>query len=208
MKQGRMLCDQITRRLVEDEKIPHDEKIFSIFEPYTEWIVKGKAGVSQELGVRFCIVEDQHGFLLNHRMMYGEGDKQMVVDFMKDTKGIYPNFFACSFDKGFHSAKDENGFTNRDSIEQLDIKAYLPVQGRLNAADKERQSQDDFRRNRKQHAAVESAINSLEHHGLDRCPDKGQKAFSRYAAAACCAFNLHRLGFLILKQQLQVLQSA
>ena len=42
---GRMLCSQINRRILNDEKIAHDEKIFSVFEPYTEWIVKGKAGV-------------------------------------------------------------------------------------------------------------------------------------------------------------------
>ena len=208
IKQGRVLCDQINRRILDGEKIPHEEKIFSVFEPYTEWIVKGKAGVPQELGVRFCIVEDQHGFLLNHRMMYGEQDKQMVIDFMKDTKAIHKTFSACSFDKGFHSAKDSAGLTNRDYIEQLDITAYLPVQGRPNKKDKERQSQDEFRKNRKQHAAVESAINSLEHHGLDRCPDKGQQAFSRYAAAACCGFNLHRLGSLILRKELELLQSA
>jgi len=141
-------------------------------------------------------------------MMYGEQDKQMVVDFMKDTKAIYERFSACSFDKGFHSAKNYAGLTNRDCLEQLGITAYLPVQGRPNKKDKERQSQDEFRKNRKQHAAVESAINSLEHHGLDRCPDKGQRAFSRYAAAACCGFNLHRLGSLILRQRLELLQSA
>ncbi len=208
MKQGRLLCDQINRRLLNEEKIPHGEKIFSVFEPHTEWIVKGKAGVSQELGVRFCIVEDQYGFILNQRMMYRQQGKQMVVDFMKDTKTIYERFLACSFDKGFHSAKDDAGLTSRDYLEQLGITAYLPVQGRPNKQDKERQSQDEFRKNRKQHAAVESAINSLEHHGLDRCPDKGQPAFSRYAAAACCGFNLHRLGSLILRQRLEILQSA
>jgi hypothetical protein len=208
IKKGRLLCDQLNRRLLNEEKIHHAEKIFSVFEPYTEWIVKGKAGVSQELGVRFCIVEDQHGFLLNQRMMYGEVDKEMVVDLMEDTKSIYKTFCACSFDKGFHSAKDCNGLTNRDYIELLDITAYLPVQGRPNKEDRERQSQKEFRENRKQHAAVESAINSLEHHGLNRCPDKGKEAFSRYAAAACCGFNLHRLGSIILRQRLELLQAA
>ncbi len=40
--------DQIRRRVVEGEKIPHNEKVFSIFEEHTEWISKGKAGVSDE----------------------------------------------------------------------------------------------------------------------------------------------------------------
>jgi hypothetical protein len=44
--------DQIQRRVLEGEVIPHHEKVFSIFEPHTEWIVKGKAGVPVELGLR------------------------------------------------------------------------------------------------------------------------------------------------------------
>jgi hypothetical protein len=32
---------------MEGEKIPHEEKVFSIFEGHTEWISKGKAGVPQ-----------------------------------------------------------------------------------------------------------------------------------------------------------------
>jgi IS5 family transposase len=41
--------DQIRRRVIKDEKIPHAEKVFSLFEEHTEWISKGKAGVPQEL---------------------------------------------------------------------------------------------------------------------------------------------------------------
>ena len=35
--------DQIRRRVIQGQTIPHDEKVFSIFEPHTEWISKGKA---------------------------------------------------------------------------------------------------------------------------------------------------------------------
>ena len=50
--------DQIRRRVVEGESIPHHEKVFSLFEEHTEWINKGKAGVSQELGLKVCVVKD------------------------------------------------------------------------------------------------------------------------------------------------------
>ena len=43
---------QIERRVLKGEAIPHEEKVFSLFEPHTEWIAKGKAGVPVELGVR------------------------------------------------------------------------------------------------------------------------------------------------------------
>ena len=55
--------DQTRRRVMLGETIPHAEKVFSIFEPHTEWISKGKAGVPVELGVKVCILEDQHQFI-------------------------------------------------------------------------------------------------------------------------------------------------
>ena len=39
-------------RIFNGEIIPHDEKTFSLYKPYTEWINKGKAGVPVELGVK------------------------------------------------------------------------------------------------------------------------------------------------------------
>ena len=61
--------DQTRRRVMLGETIPHAEKVFSIFEPHTEWISKGKAGVPVELGVKVCILEDQHQFILHHQVM-------------------------------------------------------------------------------------------------------------------------------------------
>ena len=61
--------DQIDRRVLQGQAIPHDEKVFSIFQPHTEWISKGKAGKPVELGVRVGVIEDQHGFILHHRVM-------------------------------------------------------------------------------------------------------------------------------------------
>jgi len=37
--------DQIRRRVLNGQTIPQNEKVFSIFEEHTKWIVKGKAGV-------------------------------------------------------------------------------------------------------------------------------------------------------------------
>ena len=42
--------DLLERRLLKGEKIPHSEKVFSLFEPHTKWLSKGKAGVICELG--------------------------------------------------------------------------------------------------------------------------------------------------------------
>ena len=62
--------DEIERRIIRGESIPHHEKIFSIFERHTEMICKGKAGVPFELGLQVCVMEDQHGYLRFPRFNY------------------------------------------------------------------------------------------------------------------------------------------
>jgi hypothetical protein len=71
--------DQIRRRVLRGERIPHTEKVFSIFERHTEWINKGKAGVPVELGLRVAVCEDQHGFILYHHVMEKTTDEQIAV---------------------------------------------------------------------------------------------------------------------------------
>lgn len=71
--------DQIRRRVIQGEAIPHGEKVFSLFEEHTEWISKGKAGVPQELGLRVCVLEDQYRFLLHHRVMEKETDEKVAT---------------------------------------------------------------------------------------------------------------------------------
>ncbi len=56
-----------------------------------------------------------------------------------------------------------------------------------------------------QHAAVESAINALEIHGLDRCPDQGIDGFKRYVALAVVARNIQQLGAHLKKKKVESL---
>ncbi len=100
--------DQIERRVIKGETIPHAEKVFFLFEPHTEWISKGKAGVPVELGVRVCILEDQHQFILHHHVMEKQTDDQIAVDMVTEAKKRFPGLNACSFDKGFHSPANLN----------------------------------------------------------------------------------------------------
>ena len=74
MNHARRQIDQIERRVCNGEKIPHGEKVFSLFEEHTEWICKGKAGIHRELGLRVCILRDQHGFVLYHHVMEKQTD--------------------------------------------------------------------------------------------------------------------------------------
>ena len=57
---------------------------------------------------------------------------------------------------------------------------------------------------RRQHAAVESAINALEVHGLDRCPDHGIDGFKRYVALAVLARIIQQLGARLKKKKVRL----
>ncbi len=187
--------DQVRRRVLQGESIPHGEKVFSIFEPHTEWISKGKAGVPVELGLRVAVSEDQFGFILSHRVMQGETDDQVAVPVVEELAQRYPRIASISFDQGFHSP------ANQQRLAEVVDFPVLPKQGKRSKPEQEREHSPRFRRLRRRHSAVESAINALEAHGLDRCPDHGIDGFKRYVALAVVARNLHRLGAVLLAQE-------
>jgi IS5 family transposase len=193
---------QIRRRIFRDEKIPHSEKIFSVFETQTEWINKGKAGISQELGLRVAILKDQFGLVLNHRVMRGQTDEKVAVSITRKAKELFVNLTQCSYDKGFWCP------SNLTELKAILATVILPKKGRLSKADKERQSDLNFIEGRRYHPAVESAINALENHGLDRCPDRGEEAFDRYVAVAVVARNVQLLGHLIQQKRLKEIRKA
>ena len=195
MQHAERQIDQIRRRVIEGAVIAHDEKVFSIFEPHTEWISKGKAGVPVELGVKVCILEDQHQFILHHRVMEKQTDEQVTLEMVGQAKRRFPDLNACSFDKGFHSTANQIALK-----EQLDLVA-LPRKGKLSVQAKADEQADAFVRARRAHSAVESAINALEVHGLDRCLDHGIDGFKRYVAMAVVARNIHRIGAILWQRE-------
>ena len=192
--------DQIRRRVVESETIPHHEKVFSLFEEHTEWINKGKAGVSQELGLKVCVVKDQFGFILHHRVMQKETDDQIAIPIIKETKERFPQLTSCSFDKGFHSPE------NQEQLRGILDHVILPRKGKLSAINKEIENAEAFREARRKHSAVESSINALENHGLDRCRDHGISGFKRYVALAVVARNIQIMGHVLQQKELKRVQ--
>jgi hypothetical protein len=183
----------VRRRLILKQHIPHEEKIFSLFEPYTEWIKKGKTRVEAELGLRMAIASDQYGFILHHQVMQQQQDVDIAVPLIK-ALGAKRSLRSVSFDKGFWSPQ------NYKDLKALVAEVILPKKGKLNKTEYEREHTPRFKELRRKHAAVESAINCLEHHGLNRCPDKKIEGFKRYTALGVLAFNLHQLGNILLEQ--------
>lgn len=191
---GRHQISLIHRRVIQHEVIPHSEKVFSLFEPHTEWICKGKAGVPVELGLRVCVLQDQFGFTLHHLVMKEQTDDQVTVSIAEGAKQRFASLYQVSYDKGFWSK------TNLVQLSEIIEHPVLPKKGKLSADDKKRESHPEFIRAKRKHSAVESDINGLESGGLDKCPDKGLEAFKRYTALAIVGRNLNRLGKILLER--------
>ena len=190
---ARRQIDQVERRLLKGETIAHDEKVFSIFEEHTRWVSKGKAGCAVELGVPVCVVEDQFQFILHHKILWEGSDTDIAVSVINEAQALHRDLRVCSFDRGFHSPD------NRVQLdEMLDLNA-LPRKGRLSVAERE-QAQAFAEARFRQHPAVESAINNLEHRGLDRVRSHGADGFAHTVALSILAANLHRIGLLVRRR--------
>ena len=76
----------------------------------------------------------------------------------------------------------------------------MPKRGRKSAAETACEHEKKFVALRRQHSAVEGDINSLEHHGLDRCLDVRLAGYQRYVGYGVLAYNLHVIGRELLGQ--------
>ena len=201
MNHAKRQLDQTKRRVILGETLPHAEKVFSIFEPHTQWLGKGKAGVAVEwgwpraMGVKVCVLEDPHPFILHHQVMAKKTDDQVTASRVGEAKKRFPDLNAGSFDKGFHSPENQAALK-----EQLE-RAALPRKGKLSQQAQAVEQSDAFIKARRKHSAVESAINALEVPGLDVCPDHGIDGFRRYVALAVVARNSHRIGDILRQQE-------
>ena len=191
--------DLVNRRILKGEVIPHEEKMMSIFEPYTEWIAKGKFRPSVELGKGVSITSDQFGLILLYRIMENEQDRDIVVETADKLLNKYKRIYSISLDKGHWNAENK-------SLLELEIPfVILPKLGKRTVAEKELEESKEFKHLKNKHSAIESNINELEHRGLDRCPDRSYFHFRTYIALGVCAYNLKKIGKKILENQFEEL---
>jgi hypothetical protein len=188
--------DLIRRRIVKGEKIPHEEKMMSIFETYTEWIAKGKFRPSVESGQKVSITSDRFDLIVFHKVMSDGQDKDIVVEIADSVLRKYKRIDSMSFDKGHWRAENK-------ALPELEIPdVILPKLGKRTVKEKELENSRKFKRLKNKHSAIESNINELEHRGLDRCPDRGYHHYKKYIALGVCAYNLKKTGKKILENRI------
>lgn len=189
--------DLVARRLLNEETIPAHEKVFSLFEPHTEWIQKGKQRPNVELGHKLLIATDQNQLIQDYAVLMQEAEVDQSIPMADRLLGRYGagSVASISFDKGFTREAD------RQLLALYIPEVVMPKRGKKNAAETERESGKKFVALRRQHSAVESEINSLEHHGLNRCLDVGIGGYLRYAGLGVLSYNLHVIGRELLARE-------
>lgn len=188
--------DLVRRRIINGEEIPHCDKMFSIFETYTEWLYKGKAGGLVELGLNVNVATCQHHFILHHQVMEKQVDVNMTLPTAQGIQTKYSpsagyHLSQISYDTSYYSKP------NKESVGSIFDTVIMPKKGKRNEVEKQLESEENFKAGRRKHSAIESNINSLEHHGLDRCPDRSLAHFKRYVALGVLSYNLTLLGGLL-----------
>jgi len=196
--------DLVDRRLLQKQIIPSSEKVYSLFEPETEWINKGKQHPNVELGHRLLIATDQDQLIHDYDILLNQVDMGQSVPVADRLLGRYGEgrIASISFDKGFTRTED------RELLELYISTVVMPKRGKKNALETETERSPLFVSLRQAHSAVESAINALEHHGLNRCLDVGLEAYGRYVGLGVLAYNLHFIGRQVLEKHRSITLAA
>jgi len=199
-KMLKKFIDLTHRRIMLGETIAHKEKIFSIFESHVEWINKGKAHKNVELGHPVCVATDQYHFVLDFEIMFEQSDPAAGMVIGKRLIQHYSQTHtldSISFDRGFYSK------LLRQALEKDFQQVIMPKPGYKSAAQQSLEQEETFVQLQQAHSTVEANIHQLEANGLNKCPDKGADGFCRYVALGIIAYNLQRLGNLLMKQERQ-----
>src|ERR1700693_3453254 len=77
---GRQVIDQSRRRVLEGEQVPNAEKIYSIFEPHTDLIKRGKVRAPVEFGHKVLLAESAQGLITHYAVLKGNPSDEQHVE--------------------------------------------------------------------------------------------------------------------------------
>src|ERR1039457_6425384 len=105
---GDRVIDQARRRVLNGEQVPTAEKIYSIFEPHTDLIKRGKVQTPVEFGHKVFLAESARGLITQYEVLDGNPvDEQHVVISLernRQTFGDVPKLYGS--DRGFFSQRN------------------------------------------------------------------------------------------------------
>jgi IS5 family transposase len=196
---GARVIDQARRRVLNGEQVPTAEKIYSIFEPHTDLIKRGKVQTPIEFGHKVFLAESACGLITQYEVLDGNPvDEQHVVVSLerhKQTFGDVPELYGS--DRGFFSE------ANVRSCEQQGVKVVcIPQRGGTKTPEREAYEKSrDFKDGQRFRAGIEGRISVLfRGRGMKRCLAEGRERFELWVAAAVLANNLMKVAALVTQR--------
>jgi IS5 family transposase len=196
---GLRVVDQARRRVIEQEQVPTAEKLYSIFEPHTDLIKRGKVNKPIEFGHKVFLAESAHGLITQYRVLKGnpsdENHVKPALDNHKDAFGVPPEVFAG--DRGFDNED------NQTECVQAGV-ACTSIPQRGGQKTKERKALEktpDFKKAQRFRAGIEGRISVLfRGRGMKRCLAQGPERFEAFIGAAVLANNLMNIAQLLIQK--------
>lgn len=185
---GLKVVSQARRRVIDGEQVPNDEKIFSIFEPHTELLKRGKASHPIEFGHMVQIQQVEGKFITDYRVFTKKPiDHQLIDPALKShAKTFGANPEELSADKGFY----EDMAKIKELEEEIEV-VSIGKKGSRTEEEEGREKTKAFRLGQRFRAGVEGSISFLKRIlGLWRCMNKGWEHYVSTVGSTVFVHNL------------------
>jgi transposase, IS5 family len=195
---GDRVIDQARRRVLCGEQVATDEKIYSIFEPHTDLIKRGKVRTPVEFGHKVFLAESAQGLITQYEVLKGNPPDEMHVASSlqrhRQAFGQAPQLYGS--DRGFFSEQ------NLTSCKHAGVKVVcIPQRGGERTARREAYEKSAvFKDGQRFRAGIEGRISVLfRGRGMKRCLAEGADRFELWVGAAVLANNLMRIAALLAR---------
>jgi IS5 family transposase len=196
---GRRVIDQARRRVLDGEQVPTEEKVYSIFEPHTDLIKRGKVRTPLEFGHKVFLAESAQGLITQYEVLKGNPpDEVHVVPSLlrhRQAFGRAPQLYGS--DRGFFSEQNLTS-CRHDGVNVV----CIPQRGGKKTPAREAcEKSAAFKQGQRFRAGIEGRISVLfRGRGMKRCLAEGRDRFELWVGAAVLANNLMRIAALLAKR--------
>jgi len=182
------VIDQASRRILAGEKVPNAEKLFSIFEPHTELLKRGKVAKPIEFGHMILLQQVEEKFITGYQVFERRPSDASLVDSVlkshQRTFGELPESFTA--DKGFYQSMEKLRVLER-TIPNVSIAKIGP----RTEAETAREHHPIFRALQRFRAGIEGTISALKRvFKMCRCLYRSFRTFCSSVGAHVFAHNL------------------
>jgi len=178
---------QASERVLFERPVPNEKKLFSLFEPHTELLKRGKAGKEVEFGHMIQIQQVGGKFITDFEVFE---KKPVEPTLVRPALESHEALFGCppesvATDKGYWSSVELEGV-----FDSVDVVA-IPKKGHRDGAEEKRELDPRFKLAQRFRAGIEGSISFLKRIlRLARCMNKGWKHYVATVGATVLAHNL------------------